>query len=247
MEQTLTNRRYQIDNGWWQFSSDDGLYPYLRGIALTGKAGSTITVKVAIFKLSQTYDETTGKVKTVTIGDQVGETISKTYNLTEGSVPTAPKYSPNNTNSGLVELAGTTPSDVSNYIHYTTDESMFVTGNPNGVIYGKFSSSTVYTAQECLNELNVVPATGSQGVFSTVTFSENKNKLRYLSGYQVVNGIISDDITKSPGYYYIAPRTPVIINAVPSYQHIEVSVPENTKENNYNFTQPVVKYLYNVY
>ena len=235
-----------IDNGWWKFSRKDGLYPYLRGIALTGEAGSTITVKVAIFKLSQTYDETTGKVTGVTIGDQVGETISKEYTLTEGSVPAAPTYSPNNTNSGLVELAGTTPSDVSNYIHYTTDESMFVTGDPNGVIYGKFSSSNVYTAQECLNELNVVPATGSQGVFSTVTFSENKNKLRYLSGYQVVNGIISDDITKSPGYYYIAPRTPVIINADPSYQHIEVSVPENTQENNFNFTQPGVKYLYNV-
>lgn len=234
-----------IDNGWWKFSRKDGLYPYLSGIALTGEAGSTITVQVAIFKLSQTYDETTGKVKTVTIGDQVGGTISKTYNLTEGSVPAAPKYSPNNTNSGLVELAGTTPSDVSNYIHYTTDESMFVKGDPNGVIYGKFSSNNVYTAQECLNELNVVPATGSQGVFSTVTFSK-ENKLRFLSGYQVVNGIISDDITKAPGYYYIAPRTPVIINAVPSYQHIEVSVPENTQENNFNFTQPGVKYLYNV-
>ena len=235
----------KIDNGWWQFSSDNGLYPYLRGIALTGEAGSTITVQVAIFKLSQTYDETTGKVTAVTIGDQVGETISKTYTLTEGSVPAAPTYSPDNTNSGLVELAATTPSDVSNYIHYTTDESMFVTGDPNGVIYGKFSSSNVYTAQECLNELNVVPATGSQGVFSTVTFSK-ENKLRFLSGYQVVNGIISDDITKAPGYYYIAPRTPVIINAVPSYQHIEVSVPENTQENNFNFTQPGVKYLYNV-
>ena len=66
--------------------------------------------------------------------------------------------------------------------------------------------------------------------------------MRYLSGFQIVDGIISNEESKVLGYYYIPPRTPVNINANPSYKQIEIS--DKTQENNYGFTKPEITYTY---
>ena len=217
-------------NGWYNLNNSANI-TYLRGIPLVDANGdNSIRVRVNV------YDTSTGKA--------VYET-EKTFKLIEhDAIPKAPTIkSPNVYNDADKNISGSDANVATKTIHYTTDEAIALTGESTSIVYGKFSSeSGGYSAQQILNELTTTSGKGSIGVYSSVVYSSGTKKLRYLSGFQIVNGIISNEETDVPGYYYIPPRTPVNINANPSYQQIEIS--DKTQENNYGFTKPEITYKY---
>ena len=217
-------------NGWYNLNNSANT-TYLRGIPLVDANGdNSIRVRVNV------YDTSTGKAVYST---------EKTFKLIEHTaIPKAPTIVSSNVhNDADKNISGSDANVATKTIHYTTDEAIALTGEPTSIVYGKFSSeSGGYSAQQILNELTASRGEGSVGVYSSVVYSSGTKKLRYLSGFQIVNGIISNEETDVLGYYYIPPRTPVNINANPSYKQIEIS--DKTQENNYGFTEPAITYTY---
>lgn len=217
-------------NGWYQLNSSANI-TYLRGIPLVDANGdNSIRVRVNVY---ETTDRT------------VVYSTEKTFKLIEhDAIPKAPTIVSSNVhNDADKNISGSDANVATKTIHYTTDEAIALTGESTSIVYGKFSSeSGGYSAQQILNELTASRGEGSVGVYSSVVYSSGTKKLRYLSGFQIVNGIISNEETDVLGYYYIPPRTPVNINANPSYKQIELSVSSSDK--NYGFTKPEITYTY---
>ncbi|MCI6202212.1 MAG: chitobiase/beta-hexosaminidase C-terminal domain-containing protein [Paraprevotella sp.] len=218
-------------NGWYDLNNSANI-TYLRGIPLVDANGdNSIRVRVNVY---ETTDRT------------VVYSTEKTFKLIDhDAIPVPPTIHLSNVhNDADKNISGSDANVATKTIHYTTDEAIALTGSEStSIVYGKFSSeSGGYSAQQILNELTSTSGQGSIGVYSSEVYSSGTKKLRYLSGFQIVNGIISNEESDILGYYYILPRTPVNINANPSYKQIEIS--DKTQENNYGFTEPAITYTY---
>ena len=203
------------NNAYWK----DGIdtkgkgYIYRRGIALTGKAGDKITVKIKIFKVTYKADGTTYE------SSNEAWSTSKTFTLTEGTqpLPSDIKFSPDTRTSTISNADKNYDYKDDDIEKLDITESCTATGTNGNTIIAKYSTNTQYDIQQILNAANVSMDNTTAGVFST------EYKMRKTSAVQITpDGIISSDVARAY-YWYIPARKDLTLELVPSYSNLSLS------------------------
>lgn len=188
-------------------------YIYRRGIALSGKAGDQVTVKVKIFKVTYKADGTTYE------SSNEAWSTSKKFTLTEGTqpLPSDIKFSPDTRTSAISNAEKNYDYKDDDIEKLDITESCTATGINGNTIIAKYSTNTQYDIQQILNAANVSMDNTTAGVFST------EYKMRKTSAVQITpNGIISSDVARSY-YWYIPARKDLTLELVPSYSNLSLS------------------------
>lgn len=190
-------------------------YVYRRGIALEGKAGEQITVKVSIFKVTK---DDAGKY---TVGETAENSFSQKFTLTESTRPesSAIKFAPATINEHKGKDYSSSDAAITTHpsILDITESCTASSTTKGNIIVAKYSTNSDYDIQQILNAANVALDNTTAGVFST------KHKLRKTSAVQISeNGLISTDVSRA-FYWYIPARKNLILEAIPSYTDLSMT------------------------
>lgn len=204
------------NNPYWKDGKDSKGkgYIYRRGIALTGKEGDQVTVKVKIFKVGYKADGTYDKDNT-----KEAWSTTKIFTLTDGTQPSPSdiKFSPETRTSVISNAKDNYDYKDDDIEKLDITESCTATGNDGNTIIAKYSTNTTYDIQQILNAANVSIDSITAGVFST------EYKMRKTSAVQITpDGIISSDVARAY-YWYIPARKDLTLELVPSYSNLSLS------------------------